>query len=277
MAVFGVAMIAVTSGVFAAEAPAPAKQPVIQMAILLDTSGSMSGLIEQAKSGLWGIVNEFIGTKKDGVTPALKVALYEYGNDGLPAEEGFIRQILPLTDDLDKVSQELFSLKTNGGNEFCGQVIDVAVRTLTWSDNPEDVKVIFIAGNEPFTQGEVPYANSCKAAVAKGIIVNTIHCGNAAEGIRGEWDKGAALADGRYMTIDQNQAIAQYNAPQDKRIAELGAQLNDTYIPYGAAGVVAKEQQRLQDANAVGMSASVNVTRQVSKSSGYYTNTGFLS
>ena len=34
------------------------KRSLIEMAILLDTSGSMQGLIEQAKSQLWRIVNE---------------------------------------------------------------------------------------------------------------------------------------------------------------------------------------------------------------------------
>ena len=93
----------------------PGDQPVIQMAILLDTSGSMSGLIQQAKIALWKIVNEFITARQDGQRPMLSVALYEYGNSRLEAEGGWIRQILPLTDDLDRVSQELFALTTNGG------------------------------------------------------------------------------------------------------------------------------------------------------------------
>ena len=80
-----------------------AKQPVIQLAILLDTSNSMDGLIDQAKSQLWKIVDQFIAVKRDGQRPLLQVALFEYGNDGLSAKENHIRLVLPLTDDLDKV------------------------------------------------------------------------------------------------------------------------------------------------------------------------------
>src|SRR5690242_1233076 len=80
-------------------------KPVIQMAILLDTSSSMDGLIDQARSQLWTVVNEFITAKREGKRPELQVALYEYGKPSLGASSGFIRQIVPLTTDLDKVSQ----------------------------------------------------------------------------------------------------------------------------------------------------------------------------
>src|SRR5262245_51242775 len=84
----------------------------IQVALLLDTSSSMDGLIGQAKTQLWKIVNELSAAKKDGVRPVLEIALYEYGKSTLSAGEGYIRQILPLTGDLDKVSEELFALTT---------------------------------------------------------------------------------------------------------------------------------------------------------------------
>jgi len=95
------------------------RKPVIQVAILLDTSGSMDGLIDQTRKQLWRVVNELAIAKKDGHSPNLQVALYEYGNDGLPAEKGYIRRVLPLTTDLDRVSEELFALRTNGGSEYC--------------------------------------------------------------------------------------------------------------------------------------------------------------
>lgn len=245
--------------------------PLIQLAILLDTSNSMDGLINQARSELWKIVNEFALATRNGKRPRLEVALYEYGNDGLRTE-GWIRQVLPLTDDLDKVSEELFALRTLGGSEYCGQVIRSAVEELKWSRSNKDLKVIFIAGNEPFDQGNVDYRKSCKSAIEKAIIVNTVHCGDHQEGVRTHWKDGAMLADGRYMHIDQNRAVAHINAPQDKKIAELGAQLNKTYIPYGAEGEVAMERQSAQDSNAKAMSSSTVTQRAIFKSSHQYRN-----
>src|ERR1051325_7677395 len=113
---------------------APAKDQTIMISILLDTSNSMDGLIDQAKSQLWKIVNEVAAAKSaDGKHPNIKIALYEYGNDWLSSSEGYIRQVSALTEDLDVLSEKLFSLKTNGGNEFCGQVINTSLNQLARS------------------------------------------------------------------------------------------------------------------------------------------------
>ena len=198
-----------------AKEPAQAPRPSVQIAILLDTSNSMDGLISQAKTQLWSIVNEFVRAKKNGRPPAIQVALFEYGKASLASEQGFVRRILPLTDDLDRVSEELFGLKTNGGDEYCGWVIRDAVNGLDWSRSGDVYKAIFIAGNEPFTQGAVDFHASCRAAIERGIVVNTIFCGVNAEGERTSWKDGAVLADGRFMSIDQNQKIVEARRAQD--------------------------------------------------------------
>jgi len=222
-------------------------KPLIQMAILLDTSGSMEGLIEQAKTQLWKIVNEMALAKQKGVNPQLEVALYEYGKSSIPASEGYMRMIVPLSVDLDLISEELFKLRTNGGSEYCGMVIQSAVKGLKWTQTNDHLKVIFVAGNEPFTQGSVDYKKACKESITNGIIVNTIFCGNYQEGVNTHWKDGADLADGKYMNIDQNKKIAHISAPQDKEIVALGKQLNQTYVAYGKTGGQKKERQKTQD------------------------------
>jgi hypothetical protein len=249
-----------------AEAKDPPRSPSVQIALLLDTSNSMDGLIDQAKSQLWSVVNEFIRARRDGRPPVVEVALYEYGNDNLPASEGFVRQVLPLTDDLDTVSEKLFALTTRGGQEYCGQVIRDAVHQLRWGTSGV-YKAIFIAGNEPFSQGTVDYHASCRSAIANGIIVNTIHCGDAALGESSGWKDGAVLADGRYMSIDHNQRVVAIPAPQDSEIARLGAAMNRTYIPYGRMGAAGQARQAVQDANASAVSVGAYVSRNVSKGS----------
>jgi hypothetical protein len=249
------------------------QKPLIQMAILLDTSGSMTGLIDQARAELWAIVNEFIFAKRAGKEPLLQVALYEYGNNSLTRNSGYIRQIVPLTTDLDKISEELFALTTNGGDEYCGWVIKEATQSLKWSDNPDDLKVIFIAGNEPFTQGPVDYLDSCKTAISKGIVVNTIHCGSENDGINGKWKDGAVLADGEFLNIDHNRRTIHIESPQDKEIAELDLKLNETYLAFGQMGDIAGKRQSAQDLNASAISKEAAVQRAVTKSSRNYRNT----
>lgn len=250
--------------------PEPPRRPVVQMAILLDTSGSMQGLIEQAKAQLWSVVSDLATARRGELRPELQVALYEYGKGSLSAENGYIRMILPLTNDLDKVSEELFALTVGGSLEYCGWVIQSATNELAWSPDRKDLKMIFIAGNEPFTQGPVDYRESVPAAIAKGIIVNTIYCGDRVEGIRGEWESGAKLADGEFLHIDIGAHAPQIASPQDVKLSELNLALNATYIPFGAAGAEGQWRQREQDANSQQTGASTQAQRAASKASELY-------
>jgi hypothetical protein len=255
---------------------ADAKDQTIMIALLLDTSNSMDGLIDQAKSQLWKIVNEVAAAKKaDGKQPKIKIALYEYGNDGLPSSEGFIRQVSALSEDLDVISEKLFSLRTNGGNEFCGQVIKAALDQLAWSASNADLKMIFIAGNEDFKQGNISYQLACDAAKKKGIIVNSIYCGDFRDGINLGWKRGADLASGAFMNIDQNNRTAYVPTPYDGQIAELNDRLNATYVYYGASGEYRKEQQIVQDKNAASYGLANAAERIFCKSSNAYQNSNW--
>ena len=247
----------------------------IQVAILLDTSNSMDGLISQAKAQLWKVVNELARTKRHGVHPRLEVALFQYGNDGLSEESGYIQMVSDLTTDLDKISEKLFQLSTNGGSEYCGEVIDRAVARLSWSPSNDVLKVIYIAGNEPFTQGDVDYTRSDAKAIRKGIIVNTIFCGPFDEGVATNWKDGADRADGRYMSINQDAEAVSIPTPYDRDIVKLGDQLNGTYVAYGSGGKAGESRQAAQDANASSMGAAAPVERSVAKAQGAYTNSGW--
>ncbi len=252
------------------------KKNKVQIALLLDTSNSMDGLIDQARSQLWKIVNTFTEAKRDGEAPFVEVALYEYGNNSLHVGNNYIRQIESFTRDLDEVSKELFALKTNGGDEYCGAVIQRALDDLSWDSSDKTYKAIFIAGNEPFNQGSVDPRQACKGALKKSIIVNTIHCGSRDQGIAGAWHDGAALAEGKYMIIDQDRAVAHVDAPQDKEISELSIKLNATYISYGAKAAEGALKQADADKLADSSKATgAAVQRALAKSSVNYSNTSW--
>lgn len=246
--------------------------PKIQLALLLDTSNSMDGLIDQTRNQLWQVVNEFSTAKLNGVTPILEIALFEYGNDSNSESAGFVRMLNTFTGELDEVSEGLFSLTTNGGNEYCGFAISSAINNLQWSHSDTDIKTIFIAGNEPFTQGPVDYRDAIKLASQHGISINTIHAGEHQVGIDSGWQSGAVLAGGDYMSIDANLQVVHIAAPQDEKIAELNAQLNQTYVPYGRNGEDKLLRQMEQDELSGNISAGLLSKRAKSKSSSFYSN-----
>lgn len=257
------------------DVPTVAPVPItnkIQVALLLDTSNSMDGLIEQAKSRLWNIVNTLTTLKYSGQTPDIQIALYEYGNDGLSDRANYIRQVAPLTTDLDLISEKLFALRTNGGSEYCGAVIADATKQLSWGSDEKDMKLVYIAGNEGFNQGGINYKEAIRDALVKDIYVNTIFCGNAQEGISLLWKDGADFAKGKFFNINSNEAVQYINTPYDDKISACNVRMNSTYVNYGAEGDAKKQMQVAQDANAESISTANYTERAVSKSKAVYKN-----
>ena len=253
----------------------PVKKQYIKVALLLDTSNSMDGLIDQAKAQLWEIVNELSYAKCKSERPNLHIALYEYGNDNLSSYNGYIRKILGFTGDLDDVSKELFSLTTDGGSEYCGTVIQSSLNDLDWGNNPDDLKLIFISGNEPFTQGAISYIDASSNAKEKDVVVNTIFCGDYNQGISSNWKDGAQLTYGDYMSINHNQQTVYVATPYDDVILQLNIKLNKTYVYYGENGKRKMHVQQEQDSNASGYSKANAVSRTVSKGSHLYKNSSW--
>lgn len=249
----------------------PPSEKSIKIALLLDTSNSMDGLINQAKAQLWRIVNRLSEAECEGEVPTLEIALYEYGNDRLVSSEGYIRQVVGLTNDLDLISSELFRLTTNGGSEFCGHVIQTSLNQLEW-DDADDLQMIFIAGNEPFSQGSVPYVEACQKAASNGVVVNTIFCGDFNQGINQMWKHGADITSGSYMSINQNSQTVFIPSPYDDQITQLNSRLNSTYIGYGSMGNARMQMQVEQDEAAESVASENLVQRAASKSTFNYSN-----
>ncbi len=258
------------------EAQPPVPPPAdsrIQVALILDTSNSMDGLIDQAKSQLWKMVNELSKTKRNGMTPQIEIAIFEYGNSNISALNGYVRQVGRLTHDLEWVSAKLFELSTKGGEEYCAMAIRDAKDLLDWSKKESDLKMIFIAGNEPFSQGNLRYRDVCKEAKKKGIIINTIHCGDYDTGVRDFWKDGAQFGGGEYMIINQEDKVVHISTPYDDQILKLNQDLNGTYdLYYGLSGDANFQLQDANDVSAITYGYSNGVTRSFFKSSDSYNN-----
>ncbi len=228
--------------------PIPPADPKIQVAILLDVSGSMDGLIEQAKAQLWNMVNTLGKAKCDGsVTPKIEIALYEYGRSTNDIKAGYVKQINGFINDMDSLSENLFSLRTNGGDEYCGQVIFTSLQQLQWDPSPENYKVIFIAGNEDFLQGSLHYTKACTEAKNRGVIVNTIYCGERMQGIREHWNLAGECGNGSFTNINQNAKDEDIPTPYDSLLITLNGSLNKTYVTYGYAAASYSAKQVAMD------------------------------
>ncbi len=204
----------------------------IQVALLIDVSGSMDQLIAQAQGQLWKMANFLSQLKKDGQTPTLEIGLISFG--GLEYEQHkAVKLESPLVTNLDFLAERLFNLQAMGSQEHCAEALQMAIDSLNWSEQEKDLKVIIIAGNEAFDQGPLDYRQVCSVLKEKNILVNTVYCGDFQAGITHLWKDAADLSQGIYANMQQNQSTDQMDTPYDVKIADLYRQYKNTLVPYG--------------------------------------------
>jgi hypothetical protein len=213
---------------------APAAQgKAVEVCFVLDTTGSMSGLIDGAKRKIWSIANSIVAANHGG---SVRFALVPYRDRG----DEYVTKVFALTDDLDKVYQDLGTFVAAGGGdtpESVNQALDDAVKKVQWSTNPDVTRLVFLVGDAPPHMDyldDVKYPDTCQAAMKKGLIINTVQCGEIA-GTREEWQRIARLSEGSYVALEQSGGMVTIETPLDKQIADLSTQIAGLAMPYGSA------------------------------------------
>jgi hypothetical protein len=207
------------------------QRPVLEVAFVLDTTSSMTGLIEGAKQKIWSIASRMASGKP---TPRIRVGLVAYRD----RQDAYITKVFDLTEDLDAVYQNLRSLKAEGGGdmpEHVGQGLTDAVTRLHWSDDKRAAKMIFVVGDAPgqnYGDG-ITATSAARKAISRGIVVNTIRCGAQADTAK-EFQEVARLADGRFITIEQSGGMVALATPFDAEMSKLNAAIASTAIYAGS-------------------------------------------
>jgi hypothetical protein len=178
----------------------------IQIALIIDVSGSMNGLLNQVQSQFWKMVTFLENAKRRKEIVVLEFAILTVGNTEFIETEqtGIISQF---TNHFDCLLDKIINLNTSGGDENFGQGIQWALDSLSWSYNKKDFKSIIIVGNEPFNQGKYNYKIECTKAKERDILINTIYCGDYDEGIKNEWFEASKMGNGRYTVVNQNDTL----------------------------------------------------------------------
>ncbi|MCE9582415.1 MAG: VWA domain-containing protein [Planctomycetes bacterium] len=238
------------SPAFADDPVAPPKQEEkkvekaakVDIVFVLDTTGSMGGLLEGAKRKIWSIANEVARAKP---TPEIRIGLVAYRDKG----DAYVTQETDLTDDLDGIYKKLLSFKAGGGGdgpEHVNAGLKAGIEKMTWSTDKDALRIIFLVGDAPPHEdyGDSFDHNSlAKDAITKDIIVNTIRCGG--DGATGKvWQEIARKAEGMYVTIDQGGGVAAIATPFDKELADLGDKLGGTRVGYGLRRREMEEKSR---------------------------------
>ena len=144
-------------------------------------------------------------------------------------------------------------------------MIHTSLNDLSWDTSTANYKVIFISGNEDFLQGNVSYTLACAEAKKKGVIVNTIYCGDRLQGIREHWNLLGECGNGSFTNINSDAKPEDIPTPYDSALITLNNKLNGTYIYYGAAGRSNQLRQATADANNASINTYVGVNRIAAK------------
>ena len=219
------------------EAPGRAR---VEVAFVLDTTGSMSGLLEGAKQKIWSIANQLASGQP---RPEVRMALVGYRDRG----DAYVTRLSPLTDDIDAIYADLRAFQAGGGGdtpESVNQALHEAVNDLRWSQDEDVYRVIFLVGDAPphlDYADDVPYTKSIATARERGIVVNTIQCGSFGS-TTPIWQEMASIGAGQFAAIRQDGGMLALATPMDDELARLNAELGETLVPYGAA----KERAELE-------------------------------
>ena len=204
----------------------------MEVCFVLDTTGSMSGLIEGAKQKIWSIANEMVSAKP---APELRLGLVAYRDRG----DEYVVKSFDLTNDIDAVYANLRGFSAAGGGdtpESVNEALNEAVTKMSWSTDRSVLKIIFLVGDAPphMDYPNAPkYPEVCKAAMKKDLIINTVQCGGIAE-TTPIWTEIAKLSEGSYAAIAQSGGMVAIATPMDKELAELNRKVGTTLVAYGS-------------------------------------------
>ncbi|MBY0232893.1 MAG: VWA domain-containing protein [Gemmataceae bacterium] len=230
-----------------AAAPAPVvKRPKVEVLFCIDTTGSMSSFLEGSKTKIWSICNHILNGKP---SPELTVALVNYRDRG----DSFITKVFDLRDDLDAVYSDLKAFDANEGGdepESVNQALDDAVNKIKWSEDKRVLKFIFLIGDaHPHMDyaDDVKYPVTCQKAMDKGIVINAIQCGDAAECTK-YWKDIAEKGGGAYAKIPSSGGVKAFSTPQDKRLQEINQALLKSILVFGDAAKRDADKKKIQTA-----------------------------
>ena len=235
--------------------PLTNQRPQVEVVFVLDTTGSMGGLIQAAKEKIWSIASSMASAQP---APDIKMGLVAYRDRG----DAYVTRLIDLSSDLDSMYATLMDFEADGGGdgpESVNQALYDAIHKMSWSQGSEAYKVVFLVGDAPphmDYQNDVGYPDTVAVALDRDIVINAIQCGRDSETTQ-KWQHVASLGNGHYFQVEQAGSAVAIATPFDEALAALSARLDDTRLYYGSAEEKEKQQQKLDAADKLHAESSV--------------------
>jgi von Willebrand factor type A domain len=225
----------VTLGLSEAHAAQSQMQQRVEVAFVLDTTGSMGDLIDGAKRKIWSIATTIVDSNPNADIAMALVAYRDRGDD-------YVVKSTPLSTDVQGLYGKLIKLDAAGGGddpESVNEALDKAINGLQWSSGENVKHIVFLVGDAPphmdYAQ-ERQFPQILKAAAQKHIVVNAVQAGDMRE-TTSVWKEIAQFGHGRYISIPQDGGeVVIIVTPFDDDILHMQEELDGSIVPYGSDG-----------------------------------------
>ena len=243
-----------------------ASKPVVEVAFVLDTTGSMADLIDGAKRKIWSIATTIADQNPDADVKMALVAYRDIGDD-------YVTKTYDLTTDIQDIYSKLLALNADGGNDWpesVNEALDVSVTKLKWGQGAKDTRIIFLIGDAPphmDYEQDRKYPVIVKEAEKRGIIVNAVQAGGAEDTTR-VWRAVAQLGKGEFIPIPQDGGkVLVIITPYDDEIIKLQLRIDETVIPYGTRAAQDTVNKKLAERKSAPAASSADNSSYLSKRS----------
>jgi uncharacterized protein YegL len=234
---------------------AVAIKPKVEVVFVLDTTSSMSGLIEAAKEKIWSIASTMASANQ---SPEVRMGLVAFRDRG----DAYVTKVVDLSSDLDSMYATLMDFRAEGGGdgpESVNQGLYDAVHRVSWSQDEKTYRAVFLLGDAPphmDYDNDVPYPQTLKAAAQRGIVVNAIQAGKQTNTLK-RWQDIAQLGYGSYFQVGQKGSLVAISTPFDEKLAKLSRRLDSTRLFYGNEQEKAAQRVKRQATKKLHAKASV--------------------
>jgi hypothetical protein len=238
-------------------------KPTVEVAFVLDTTGSMGGLIEGAKRKIWSIATAIVDSNPDA---DIRIALVAYRDIG----DDYVTRTVDLTADIQDLYAQLLELKARGGGDWpesVNEALDVSINKLQWTAGDQARRIVFLVGDAPphmdYAQ-DTKYPTTLKVARQKDIIVNAVLAGTARDTER-VWRDIAQNGNGRFIPIPQDGGqVVIIETPYDDDIIILQKDINGTVIPYGPRAMQKRTEDKTRQLSEVAAAAPASASDMAS-------------
>ena len=218
--------------------------PRIDVAFVLDATGSMGPWIDQARCRIKAIAADLAAGEP---APTVRFALVRYRDRG----DAYVVEHVPFSGRIEDMAAALDATSAGGGGDFPEAVLEgleAALTRLAWSPGDEVARLVYLVGDAPPQVGPGrPEENALVArALDAGIVVHTLACGGHL-GAAGQafFDRFARQSEGRVFQLASggDACGAARSAPVAKRggaaeaggATDLGRAVSGSARDYGGA------------------------------------------